>query len=276
MKIKSIIFTSIIILLPALCLSKISIEGGLTNERIVSVADSYSGAIIIRNNGTELTEVKLYQTDYLFYSDGTNQYAEPGSIKRSNADWITFSPPRLTIPPSENARVNYTINVPSDEMLIGTYWSILMVEEVPLSSLELNPEEEEVGITQVLRYAIQMISNIGDTGNRMIQFINTKVIQESNRRVLQINIENTGETILRPKVWTEFYNSEGQHVGTYEAQTKRTYPGTSIRHEIDISTVPNGAYKAIIVADCGDDALFGINYTLQIDDDPALQNENVD
>ena len=69
---------------------------------------------------------------------------------------------------------------------------------------------------------------------------------------------------MRPLVWVELYDDIGNHVGTYEGRTIRTYPGTSVRYTIDIDEVGLGTYKALVVADCGGDDIFGINYTVQV------------
>ena len=37
-----------------------------------------------------------------------------------------------------------------------------------------------------------------------------------------------------------------------------------MRFKIDLSPVPEGTYKALVVADCGGDSLFGATYTLQL------------
>ena len=75
-------------------------------------------------------EVKVYQTDYLFYADGSTYYGDPGTMPRSNTRWISFTPKQFTVPAGEEVTVRYTIQVPNDARLAGPYWSILMVEPV--------------------------------------------------------------------------------------------------------------------------------------------------
>jgi len=64
----------------------VTLIGGLSYEKEVQIDEIYQGSIVVRNNGDEFQEVKIYQTDYLFFCDGTNQYGEPGKIERSNAN----------------------------------------------------------------------------------------------------------------------------------------------------------------------------------------------
>ncbi|WP_304511437.1 hypothetical protein [Desulfobacula sp.] len=203
-----------------------------------------------------------------FYSDGSNIYGEPGKAPRSNADWITFSPHRLIIPPKGVAQVNYTVTVPNNETLAGTYWSMMMIEGISSILPDAVRQEKDkitVRIKQVMRYGAQMITQIGDTGTRKLKFVKTKVLKTDDKRILQIDIENTGQRWLRPDLWVELYDEKGISAGKFEGGKLRIYPGTSVRFRIDLSRVPKGTYKAMVVADCGGEDLFGATYTLKFE-----------
>jgi hypothetical protein len=45
----------------------------------------------------------------------------------------------------------------------------------------------------------------------------------------------------------------------------RVYPGTSVRRAIDLTDVPAGAYKALLVADAGDESVYGATYALLLE-----------
>jgi hypothetical protein len=246
----------------------VSIVGGLTHQKQASAGETYIGSILIKNPDDEPQEVKIYQTDYFFRFDGTNAYGTPGKLERSNADWLSFSPRQLTIPPKGTATVNYTVKVPNDPNLVGTYWSMLMVEGIPKGSPESSQPEKDktkVGITQIMRYAVQMITHIGDSGQRQLKFLETKLLRENEKRFLQVDIENVGQRWLRPFLWAELYDQNGRYIGRFEGKQKRIYPGTSVRYVVDLTGVPEGAYKALVVADSGGDYIFGANYTLKFD-----------
>lgn len=242
--------------------------GGLTHERVAKVGETYRGVIFIRNSSEKLQEVKVYHTDYLFFFDGRSIYGEPGKDARSNANWISFRPKRLTIPPKETSGVNYTVNVPDDENLVGTYWSMLMVEGISKNSPGAIREEKgkvKLGIRQVTRYGIQMVTNIGDTGARRLKFLETKLLKEEERRILQVDMENIGERWLRPFLWAELYDEKGSYIGRFEGGGWRIYPGTSVRYRLDLSQAPKGEYKALVIADCGGEDVFGVTCTLKFE-----------
>ena len=242
----------------------IMVVGSLTHEKTCHAGEVYQGEFVIRNTGGEEEEVRIYQTDYRFSCDGTSEYGEPGSEKRSNAAWIEYSPQRFRLPPRESRTVQYRITVPGTGLKDGTYWSILMVESVP----QIDPatlETKSVGIRTVMRYGIQMISHMGESGVRQIRFINTELRSETGEKMLDVDIENTGERMVRPFVWVELFGEDGTRAGIFESKACRIYPETSVRHRIVLKNVKAGIYKALVVADCGDDDLFGIQYTLQVD-----------
>lgn len=272
MKIKAIvIFLALFFLLiPYFAEAGVSIVGELTHEKSAKVDGTYSGIIFVRNTGETQQEVKVYQTDYLFFQDGINIYGEPGKDPRSNAKWITFSPNLMTIPTKEKAEIQYTVKLPDDNTLKGTYWSMLMIEGIAKGSLESEiapPKKDEIkaSVKTVFRYGIQMVTNISDTGVRKLKFMEIKTMKEKDKVNLLIGIENIGERLLRPSLYTELYDDKGNYIGKFDGGQLRTYPGTSVKFNVDMSQVPEGKYKAMIIVDCGGDDLFGMPYDLVLE-----------
>jgi hypothetical protein len=245
--------------------ASIAVLSDLSDEHRASPGETYTGSIQLRNLGNDAEEVKIYQTDYLFNSNGTSFYNEPGSGMRSNAKWIEFSPKRVSIPGNEDAAVQFTVKVPAADSLSGTYWSILMVEPIPKTSPEAERSEPHIGITAVMRYAVQLVTNVGPEGIRKINFMGSKLVSEDSKRIFQVDLENTGTVMVRPQVTVQLFDSTGKSFGPFESEKLRIYPGTSIRHRFDLSGISAGNYKALVVADCGEENVFGIHYTLRIE-----------
>lgn len=256
------------LLVTSLAQGGIYVTGGLTHQSVGLPGQRHKGTVVIRNSSDLPREAKIYQTDYSFTYEGVSKYGAPGELVRSNADWVSFSPRRMIVPADDTVTVNYTVRIPADPNLVGTYWSMFMVEEIPDTSPEstiITEGEVKIGITQVMRYAIQVITHIGDTGERRLNFMETKLLKEESSRTLEVDIENVGERWLRPFLWAELYDGEGRYVGKFEAGRRRIYPDTSVRYKVDLSEVPVGSYKALVVADCGGDFIFGANYNLKFE-----------
>ncbi len=240
--------------------------GEITHEKQVRPGEQFKGSILLRNTGEEAEEVKIYQTDYLFFFDGSNAFGEPGNLERSNANWITFSPARMVIPAGGEMAVNYEVSVPERNDMAGTYWSMIMVEPIPRTSMEHSLPERSVGITTVVRYGIQIVNHIGRTGIQEIDFVSVRLVKNDEGRFLQVDIENTGERWVRPLVWVELFDETGVRAGKFESSPVRTYPGTSVRRKIDLTDVLPGQYKAIVIADGGSEAMIGAEYNLRIEE----------
>ena len=264
-----LITTGTIFALQAAAIGQIAIVGDLTHDRESRPGETYAGFFFVRNEGSEPAEVKLYQTDYMFFSDGSNTYGEPGSVPRSNAHWISFSLDRMTVPGKGSVRVEFTVNVPGDTAgaaLAGSYWSMVMVEGIPKGSMESSlapPSRGELGIRQKLRYGIQVATHIAGTGQRSVQFLDARVIkQDDGERRLQVDIRNTGERWIRPEVYVELFDNNGVSKGRLPGSLFRMYPGTSVRQRISLPTLPPGDYRAMVVVDAGDEDAFGAQYTI--------------
>jgi hypothetical protein len=267
---------SIIPLLAALTLladltaAQVSVIGGLSYDRDARAGEKYEGSFVVKNDTEEPQEAKIYQRDYTFSRDGTNVYGEPGQLLRSNARWITFSPPYVLLPPRGSITVNYVVTVPKDSAtarFTGSYWSMMMVEAIPVGSPESSirrGDSTTFGLFQNIRYGIQIATHILNTGNRAVRFIDAKLVkQETGERVLQVDLENSGDLFMRPEVYVELFDAGGQSRGKIPGARFRMYPGTSVRQTIQLKDVPAGTYKALVVVDAGGQDVFGAQYTLQ-------------
>jgi len=250
--------------------AQVSVIGELSQDKDAKPGESYSGVIVVRNDTNEPQEAKVYQTDYTFQCDGTNNYGEPGTQPRSNAKWVAFSPSYLTLPPQATMAVNYTVTVPKDSAgikLVGTYWSMLMVEGIQKGSAESSlPQKEkkaQMGIMQTIRYGIQIATTIANTGTKKIEFLGAAIDTSGGKRSLRIDIKNTGDIGMRPDVSLELFNMQGASLGKFPGVKYRIYPGTSVRQLIDVSSVPPGTYKALVVVDAGGEDVYGAQYTLK-------------
>jgi len=245
----------------------ITVIGGLTRYASLKPGGKTEGRILVRNLGTEPQEVKAFQTDYLFYADGRNLYDPPGSNPRSNASWITFTPSQFTVAPQDTVIINYTLQVPQDATLTGTYWSMLMIEPLATSLTAPAAEKDKLkfSVQTILRYGIQLIADIdGADSTSSIKFPRQQLIKKDGKCLLVLDIENTGDRYLTPLVWAELFDSEGISLGRFEAGRQRVYPTCSSRFQIDLTQLSTGKYDALIVADNGDEAVYGAQLKLEI------------
>jgi hypothetical protein len=242
----------------------VSVVNGLTHEKAAKSGETYENVVILKNVAAEPAEVRLYQTDYSFTADGRKFYDAPGTAPRSNAGWVALGQKRITLPPLGQTEVKYTVRVPGQASLTGTYWSMIMVEELPKAAPSTPGDKKQIrfGIRQVMRSGIQVVTHLGETGARKIQFLKTDLLRSGNTKSLSIDVLNTGERWLRPFLTADLVDEKGVSLGRFDGGRCRLFPGTSARYTVDFGSIPDGKFKALIVLDNKDESVFGAQYTL--------------
>lgn len=248
--------------------AQIAVLSELSFDRQAAPGQTYEGRITLKNEGTSPTEVKVYQTDYSFSCDRTTRYDDAGTTPRSNAGWITFRPARAIVPAGATIEVHYAVSVPPADTahpLLGSYWSMLMIEEIGKGSPESSVRENttQMGLAQVLRYGIQIATHIAGTGKRAIEFRDIQLTtRQDSTKVLEFSILNTGTLWIRPSTYVEIFDSTGASRGRIPGKEFRLYPSTCSRQSIGMPQLPPGGYKALLVIDAGGDEAFGAEFKL--------------
>ncbi|MEO8337495.1 MAG: hypothetical protein ABI664_21140 [bacterium] len=241
--------------------AQIAVVGSTVEEHTAAPGQTYEGTILIRNLTTAPQSVRIYKSDYLFYADGTSHFDDAGTTPRSNANWIKPSASSVVVPPSGELTVGYSITVPANDTLRGTYWSALMVEGAPTAPPPA--AAKQVGIGAVVRYAVQLATHLPKTGSRKVAFVNQATSTDSTgNRIVEMDVQNTGDRAYRPNLWVELYDDAGVLRARREQQRGLLYPGTSLKQRFVFDALPAGSYKAVVFADSGDDAVFAAQYKL--------------
>jgi hypothetical protein len=95
----------------------LSVIGNLARTATIKPGDPFEGVILVKNNGQESADARLFQSDYLAHYDARMNTASPARGPRSNASWITVSPSRLKLAAGETQLVRYKGRAPADPKL---------------------------------------------------------------------------------------------------------------------------------------------------------------
>lgn len=252
-------------------LAQISVIGQLTDDRTVSPGSRYDGTITVRNETDATQEVKVYQTDYFFSYDGTTVYGEPGEAIRSNAHWVSFTPSFIRLEPHASSVVSYSVKVPDSAAgrpLGGSYWSMLMVEGIVPGSPESSkpaPDQNQMGISQLIRYGVQIATHIAGTGKIEARFLDVRAqTDRDGSRLLVVDIQNIGDLWFRPTFSAELFDASGASKGVFQGSQLRIYPGTSVRQRVNLGNIPRGTYTIMMILDAGGEDVVGAEYTLTL------------
>lgn len=247
--------------------ANIVVVGDLAQRMILLPGGSLEGSIILRNTGDQPGEVKLYQTDYAYEAGGKRDYAEAGTLPRSNAGWITYTPHQTVIGPCETCTVYYTIHVPQDTALIGSYWSLMMVEPFVPEVMSPSAEDDKIAVAvrNVVRFGVLMLTNIGNTGKRDLRLTNEQLVLDNGTKIFKADLENCGERNLILQVWLEPFGANGVSLGRFPACKVGVLPGCTESYQFDLTPcLASGSYTALLIADNGDQYVFGKRVELQV------------
>jgi hypothetical protein len=244
--------------------AQISVLGSLTRSRESVSGEVYDGTVSLKNTGQTTAQAKIYLQDYSFNASGETSYPAPGSLPNSNASWITLSAATAVLAPGEVADIKYTVNIPASSSLAGTYWSILFVEAIPEDSEQPADDTPTITIRQVMRYGVQLVTDFAYSGPSDLRFSNTRIVAGTEGRSFSVDLANQGGRWLNGELSLEVYTQDGDFVTALTGQRFRIYPRTSARKAFSLAGIKAGMYKALLVADCGGDDLFGGNYNLVI------------
>jgi len=244
--------------------AQVSVLSSTVEEHTGAPGESYVGRIAISNTGADSQTVRIYQTDYSFEANGTSSFGDPGSTPRSNARWISLQSAQVVVGPRSTQTVPYTVIIPRNDSLRGTYWSTVMVEGVGSpASVHASAERRQVGIATVIRYAVQVATHIGATGTRTIHLSTPHAAQRPDSGAfIETDVENTGERAYRPQLWIEVYDAQGKLQAKAKQSRGLLYPGTSLHQRFALGVLPPGTYKALIYADTGEDSVYAAQYTV--------------
>lgn len=236
----------------------IAVLNGLTHEKNIRAGGVYQGFIEVQNTDNAPIDLKIYQTDLILDSLGGKLFTAIGSFKKSNAKWVEMAAVYLTLLPKEKRTIAYEIRVPENDSLntlVGTYWSVLMVEGViPVDTLA---KRGTLNVSTTTRYAIQIVTNIESDGVKNLEFGNIDIEKKDGKTILSVNVLNNGDFLLVPEIVLEAYDENVNSVLNQIAKPTKIYPAWNVKIEFDISSLKPGEYSSVVMADCGDDIMFG-------------------
>ena len=245
----------------------IVVLNGLTHSYKIENGKVYKGKIAIENTSSTPQNVKLFLQDFTYHADGTLNYTELHTNNRTNGNWIKLNTNLVTLKGKEKTEVFYEITVPNQALDPGSYWSVIIVE--PVDDIKPSDNKPGVNITSVVRYAIQVITDIEtEKAKPDLKFENVKVEKEEGKQTVKIAIANNGNLYCRPTASIEIYHRKtGKKIGAFSSLTMGLLPTTSKTFPIEISKVPPDQYTATIMATDEEENAFAINVELEVKND---------
>ena len=112
-----------------------------------------------------------------------------------------------------------------------------------------------------MRYAIQIVNTIENTGSMDLAFREVSFTRDS----MSLVIHNTGTLLIEAVFRIDIFDARTELVARYTFERNRVYPELERRFTFPIQLMMRGNYYAIIVADCGENRIFGhqVSFTVE-------------
>lgn len=250
-------------------LSTVRVTSSLRPELQISPGERRTHQLTLENTGAETVLVDVTKVDFQLDESGGLAYQPMGSQPASNASWIEVAS-RVEVPAATNISLPVAIQAPAG-VEAGTYWSMLLVQPVDATRLDEDQSEDGVRTTVTVnfRFGVTVITHVGRPAEQHLLFRDPDLVQdqESGTSTVSVAIDNPTRFLASADVWLELYDVQGNMVLEVQGGTLRIYPTTSRRHTFDLGALEDQAYQAIVIADAGREAVFGVRYDLDLSAD---------
>jgi hypothetical protein len=230
--------------------------------------DTCQGVINISNPSDSTEHIRAYVTDYYFSADGTTSYKSSPASKRSNAQWIKLSPEVIHLEAGQEGQIRYSIRIPDTFREVGSFWSMIHLEPIAEGSLIPKDKSKKEDISFQIRtlagYGVQIITNVGNGGNCAVQLFNPRLEQKTEGYIFTVDCKSVGSLLANVIPWVDIFDDSGNKIVTVAGNKRTIYPECSASLFFNLGQLEKGGYRALVIADCGNDQVFGGQYELEI------------
>ena len=274
-------------LLLAASLSVLPFEGALAqgysvglagHEYLAKPGDTISGIARITGFNDIPKNLVLHAASLVRDPNNTRDYGSDQSgltDTRSIVDWMTFTPDQVSVKKGETRYVKYTIQIPKDASLNGSYWCELIISDSPDAEKQLEAikkqqaggtSERKVGVVAVFEYAVRIIITIQGTETRKATFRSITNAVEKGAPVVRAVFSNEGNVYLQPKVWLDIKDVTGKTIYHQPHPGRTVLPASALDFDFDMSEVvlDPGDYAMLVVADYGVPKMVGAQAKVHI------------
>lgn len=219
----------------------------------------------VENLAEDPAVVTVYNGDWHRSPTGEHIYLESGTLKRSASPWISIAPTQFQVQPGQQSTVRFTVTLPNEGDLEGTYWSMLFIEPAA------RPQPGSgTTIKVVQRIGIKIHVTVRGTGTRsgLVEKIEATYSPERQAVEVATHFTNNGMIPLNPNGWVQLVDGTGKAVSRVPIEAFPVLPGDSniFRILVPTSELPKGRYAVVSALDYGASQMVGGQAQVEIQD----------
>ncbi|NKI27002.1 hypothetical protein HCG49_10555 [Arenibacter sp. 6A1] len=241
--------------------SNVSIINGLTHINSGASGDVFSGEVILLNSSDTAQRVSFELNDAILSCGAAVYFSNEETHAHSSKTWFKGEVMDKLLRPQEKYAFRFTITIPKDQNLKGTFWSNLTVNvEQPISEDRLTTN---FALESKIRYSVRFLTHVNNFDQINVDFKSIDKKEDDSKKKLSITLVNQGLFLESTRVTMEVYNQEGTKVLEDISPRNMIFPGSCTGFEIDISTLSKGEYNCVLLADSREEYV-GTNFSLKL------------
>lgn len=187
--------------------------------------------VVIGNHGTTMVPVRTYAADVYTIVNGGFGARLSGEPTGETTSWVTYQSEVLSIEPGTGIRRTFTVTVPLDAAPGERITSLVVQNDKPDST------GTAVVIQQVLRQAVAVAITVPGPLVPGLRIGAARHADVAGRSVLAVEVENTGNVLLRPTADLTLTDGTGKVVSTGRVPMGSFYAGTSTLVELPLAAL---------------------------------------
>ena len=200
--------------------------------------------IFVTNHSTNKQSFSLTLADEVFFENGKKQYKSAGTTPESCANWLSIFPTYFDLNAGERQEIQLTIKVPVENY--QTAWSTIFVKSAQERGAAAADKSLNTGIVVNPRIAIKVFQSPNSNTNYNAQFSGAKQLDANT---VELNIKNTGEKIIKPKISAEIINNSTGETITVDPMPSFVLPGITRAVPFILPQLEKGDYTGVFIMD---------------------------
>lgn len=234
-----------------------SVVGALSRDYDLAPGATATGTIEVAADADGWS-IRVFQADFRTTATG-REFPDAGTLPRSNAAWIRLPTGALDVAPDSVGTIPFSITLPENDTLAGTYWSVVMIETAPAAA-----ELGRPGIRIVNRVAVRITTSVLGTGETRIEFGTDRVSARADDRTFETELTNVGDRMSATSVRLSLTGEDGTVVEAM-ADAAPLYPGCAATWRVPLPNLRPGFYSGLLVAEPESGVAYGKRVALSYD-----------
>lgn len=217
---------------------------------IIPPGSSKPGTIKAENSSSETKRVRVYLEDWVYLPacDGTKDFKPAGTTELSAAEWISFVPSELVIPPYGKETLSYRVKIPPDAK--GGRYAVMFFESALGEGEKM--VREGVSVDFAVRIAALFYIEPEGTIIRQARIDNFKIDNREGKFYITAELTNIGNVDITTNGNFFIIDRKGMVYARGEFNNSYTFPGYNTTL---IATwkepIPKGKYDLVLTIDIG-------------------------